>query len=509
MRKLWLNCSSPLIVHARRLWYQIPCGRCVQCRVSKQQELASMLQIEEYASKYCVFVTLTYDDAHIPALDFRNFVSSKVRNDLNYSSHVCVPLQNDSSLPKNVVADLLENGEFTFSNSELRHYNFRRHLYIQRYPSRHLERSIAYQDNVVPIVYAPDIQKFIKRLRQRIKRKYDEKIRYYAVSEYGSNGLRPHFHILLFFNSPRLAQEFRKVHPTRTRQDGKQLEVADIIASCWRYGVSDSAFTDKSAYSYVASYVNGHADFPSLLARIAPQKAYHSTFLGEYRSKETLQALFQKKNFAELTTLRYVTEQRGISVEKTLPACRSVNNRFLPKFTGSDSYDVQDLYSLLTKTLAIVDRVDQIEAYSIDFMRRFRANQLDDVESQIVGLYGPYLNNSVIVHSHSAVLGLFYAAKRFRKLAVYFGTSIFDYLIHYAIPFQSYLKLKALNEFYASLELDPTAAQEYYSSFDERLGILDFKKYSVLPSFKLMETNAHSVFDKSVKHLAVAESYKF
>jgi len=39
-----------------------------------------------------------------------------------------------------------------------------------------------------------DIQKFFKRLRKRT----NEKIKYYAVGEYGSSKKRPHYHIILF-----------------------------------------------------------------------------------------------------------------------------------------------------------------------------------------------------------------------------------------------------------------------------------------------------------------------
>ena len=40
-----------------------------------------------------------------------------------------------------------------------------------------------------------DLQDFIKRLRRRYE---DRKIRYFYCGEYGSKGLRPHYHMILF-----------------------------------------------------------------------------------------------------------------------------------------------------------------------------------------------------------------------------------------------------------------------------------------------------------------------
>lgn len=49
-----------------------------------------------------------------------------------------------------------------------------------------------------PTFDKPGFQRFMKRLRKES----DNKLRYYAVSEYGSKTLRPHFHMILFNLSP-------------------------------------------------------------------------------------------------------------------------------------------------------------------------------------------------------------------------------------------------------------------------------------------------------------------
>jgi hypothetical protein len=55
-----------------------------------------------------------------------------------------------------------------------------------------------------------DVQKFMKRLRKHEK---DNKIRYYAVGEYGSKTDRPHYHIILFnAKAENVAKAWKKGH---------------------------------------------------------------------------------------------------------------------------------------------------------------------------------------------------------------------------------------------------------------------------------------------------------
>jgi hypothetical protein len=61
--------------------------------------------------------------------------------------------------------------------------------------------TLTYDTEFVPItkngymtLHLPDLQKFFKRLRKLT----NEKLKYYAVGEYGSTKKRPHYHIILF-----------------------------------------------------------------------------------------------------------------------------------------------------------------------------------------------------------------------------------------------------------------------------------------------------------------------
>ena len=90
-------------------------------------------------------------------------------------------------------------------------------------------------------------KELIKRLRRHLDQYTNEKISFYAVGEYGPVHFRPHFHILLFFNSQ---------------------EIVDVLREChnksWKFGRSDIQCSNGGCASYVASYVNSLASAPPL-----------------------------------------------------------------------------------------------------------------------------------------------------------------------------------------------------------------------------------------------------
>ena len=102
-------------------------------------------------------------------------------------------------------------------------------------------------DNKIPYCNTSDCQKFLKRLRFHSKTKYNEEIRFYGVSEYGPRTYRPHWHLLLFFNSERLSEV-----------------ISQLVSESWSYGVANCELSKGGSASYVASYVNSNVCLPSL-----------------------------------------------------------------------------------------------------------------------------------------------------------------------------------------------------------------------------------------------------
>jgi hypothetical protein len=72
------------------------------------------------------------------------------------------------------------------------------HFVTLTYNDEHITKTKSGLDTLVKA----DVQKFFKRLRKLTK----EKISYYAVGEYGTDGQRPHYHIILFNANPKIVE---------------------------------------------------------------------------------------------------------------------------------------------------------------------------------------------------------------------------------------------------------------------------------------------------------------
>lgn len=57
-------CASPYVPFGTSLAH--PCGRCLACRIMKRRIWAHRMVLETFSHRECSFVTLTYDDKHLP-----------------------------------------------------------------------------------------------------------------------------------------------------------------------------------------------------------------------------------------------------------------------------------------------------------------------------------------------------------------------------------------------------------------------------------------------------------
>ena len=89
-----------------------------------------------------------------------------------------------------------------------------------------------------PTLVKSDLQNFFKRLRKRI---YPNKIRYYAVGEYGTRTLRPHYHIILF-NLPN--------------------NMVEEIQLSWQNGFVQIGTVNRASVHYVTKYHVNKNIFP-------------------------------------------------------------------------------------------------------------------------------------------------------------------------------------------------------------------------------------------------------
>lgn len=121
------------------------CGRCLICQDRKRNEMASRMFLHATKYDFCYFVTLTYGSYNLLPFTYHPFLADWLQTVPSYDSH------NESGKPRWTPTILVKS-----------------HL-----------------------------QKYLKRLRKIVG-----SFTYCACGEYGSKFGRPHFHAIIFTNSP-------------------------------------------------------------------------------------------------------------------------------------------------------------------------------------------------------------------------------------------------------------------------------------------------------------------
>ena len=133
-------CSSDLFPSHDKLEYEdlmyrkdvmlIPCGQCIGCRIRQREDWTTRIELEarDYPREQVWFITLTYDDDHVPGMIVKT-------------------------------GEIMRKVQYAWKPGEKR------------------------PESVQTLLYT-DIQKFLKRLRKA----YRGKLRYFVAGEYGKLG---------------------------------------------------------------------------------------------------------------------------------------------------------------------------------------------------------------------------------------------------------------------------------------------------------------------------------
>ena len=132
----------------------IPCGQCIGCRIRQREDWTTRIELEakDYPKEQVWFITLTYDDDHVPGMIIKT-------------------------------GEIMRKVQYTWKPREKR------------------------PDSVQILLYE-DIQKFLKRLRKA----YRGKLRYFVAGEYGEQTARPHYHMILYGWEPTDLKNLYKIH---------------------------------------------------------------------------------------------------------------------------------------------------------------------------------------------------------------------------------------------------------------------------------------------------------
>lgn len=243
----------------------VSCGHCPSCLLRRSAVQTNLLTTYSAQFRYIYFVTLTYAPRFLPTLEVS--VVETCTDDIADVS--CVPNIDDldagdpntylfgfRSVPRSASVKLKSSTvERIFRDPEIRF----------SYPMKSkdllfiLGKVNHNVPNRIPYVCNRDLDLFLKRLRSYYP---DEKIRYYAVSEYGPVSFRPHWHLLLFSNSERFSET-----------------ILENVSKAWSYGRCDASLSRGFAAPYVASYVNSFValpDFYTQMPKVVRPKSFHS-----------------------------------------------------------------------------------------------------------------------------------------------------------------------------------------------------------------------------------------
>lgn len=344
--KLVTRCQHPRTVVNKYTHESVlvPCGSCPSCILRRSGIQTNLLTTYSAQFRYVYFVTLTYAPCFLPTLEVS--IIETCTDDI--ADVPCFPDINDldagdpntylfgfRSVPRSASVKLKNSTvERTFKDPEIKF------TYPMK-PKELLSILGKIKHNVpnrIPYVCNRDLDLFLKRLRSYYP---DEKLRYYAVSEYGPTSFRPHWHLLLFSNSERFSQT-----------------VCENVSKAWSYGRCDASLSRGFAAPYVASYVNSFValpDFYTQMPKVVRPKSFHSIGFTESN-------LFPRK--VRITEIDEVADKclDGIRVERngffrTIKPSWPYLLRLFPRFSDAIRKSPSSIYQLLFAAFTAPERV--------------------------------------------------------------------------------------------------------------------------------------------------------
>lgn len=383
----------------------VDCGQCDYCIHKRAQKASMRVKTAGSAFKYSYFVTLTYDNEHIPLFNCKVLHSEYedvvgISGDIHFGHeyHKYVPVSeyqcDDDSVLRHIFFEQVQ-GTVPFDREIKEYAPVKDNWFLSMaairsfiYKTQSVDKTdypVSEQygrDNLIPFLNYADVQNYIKRLRKYLYTQLGsyETLHFYAVGEYGPVHFRPHYHILLFTNSEKVSKVLRFCHD-----------------KSWKLGRSDFQLARGGASSYVSSYVNSLSSAPLL---------YRSCRAFRPRSRASLGFFEKGCDFVEGEESYAQIEQKidsvvngriynfsGLSIRSTPPM--SYIRTLLPRFSSACNDDSTAIARIL---LAVHRTPQRIARYGfIDYKQ-------DSVLS-LVRTYYQYLKaNSILTDDDKIIL---------------------------------------------------------------------------------------------------------
>ena len=360
IRKSSPGCFRPRSFYNKTLGEHITCscGHCEACLLDKANSRTSFLNYLEEICPCCFFVTLTYDDEHLPIAQFINY-NSDLSGDLPFLPGVfnlvtgTYPVKEvyrfsyyerkmlNKSSAKDIVFGSEPLGYVDLKNLSSIDYTLLENGYTSK-TGKHFGK---FQ---WPYARKQDGQNFFKRLRKYLNIFTDANLYYYFVAEYGPQTLRPHFHCILFFD---------QVLP--------HSKILECVRNCWKSGFVDVQSVQSSAASYVSSYLSNFARLPQFLNIKKTRPFFLQSHFSSFAKSKTFFDVW-KKIIDSYVDRRIVSTSDG-DIFCTYPS--SVKGRLFPKcsdFVHKDFTSLCNMYKLYNSGNIKVE-VNEIDNYGLPY----------------------------------------------------------------------------------------------------------------------------------------------
>lgn len=328
----------------------VDCGQCDYCIHKKAKKASMRVKTAGSAFKYSYFVTLTYDNEHVPLFkcevldnDYDDVLNESGDIHFGYEKHSLVPVSEyscaDSSKLRHIFFTQVQ-GTVPFNRTLSKYEEVKDNWFLSMDAIRSFiaktktdspygkngELSDRYGNNLIPFLNYVDVQNYIKRLRKHLFQKLGsyETLHFYSVGEYGPVHFRPHYHLLLFTNSDKVAEVLRFCHD-----------------KSWKFGRSDFQRSAGGSSSYVASYVNSLCAAPLLYRSCRAFRPKSRASVGffekgcDYVESEDPYSQIEQKIDSVVNGRVY--NFNGVSVRSTPPL--SYIRTLLPRFSSARNDD--------------------------------------------------------------------------------------------------------------------------------------------------------------------------
>ena len=236
----------------------IPCGQCIGCRIRQREDWTTRIELEarDYPKEEVWFITLTYDDDHVPGMIVKT-------------------------------GEIMRKVQYTWKPGEKR------------------------PDSVQILLYE-DIQKFLKRLRKT----YKGKLRYFVAGEYGEQTARPHYHMILYGWKPKDLENLYKIHHNGYYTSEwlanlwgmGQIQIAQAVPETYRYV---AGYVTKKMYEIDGKKANAYYELgqtkPFACMSLKPGLGDH--YYQEHKAEIWRQGYIQCTNGKQAQIPRYYEKQ--------------------------------------------------------------------------------------------------------------------------------------------------------------------------------------------------------